>query len=209
LRHAGIGLVGGAASAFAVTLLPALTPLAHYEAAPDHPFDAASLAFIAGAMLFGAIGEELLFHGYAFQLLLAHFGAFTTLLPVGVLFAAAHSNNLASSPWSLFNTFLWGVFLGFCFLRAGDLWLPVGIHYGWNLALSLAGAEVSGFQMSATGYRLVWDAPAWVGGGAYGPEGGVLCTVVLLGLVYAIYRAPIDTQVPGLLRQRLSSYGEE
>ncbi|GAB4356590.1 MAG: hypothetical protein OHK0021_00920 [Bryobacter sp.] len=199
LRHLGWGLLGGLLSAALVTALPALTPLASYQHTTSVPFHAPSLGFVAGALLFGAIGEELLFHGYAFQLLMGSYGAFTTLLPVGVLFAAAHSNNLASNPLSLFNTFLWGVFLGLCFFRAGDLWLPIGVHYGWNLALMLGGAQVSGFQLSATGYQLVWHTPDWLGGGAYGPEGGLLCTLVLPLLGWFLYRAPIDTQRPGLL----------
>ncbi len=200
-RHLWMGLAGGAGSAWAVTLLPALVGAARFEANPGSPFQAGGVAFVSFAMLFGAIGEELLFHGYAFQLMMSRFGAFATLLPVSVLFAFAHENNLASSPLSMFNTFLWGVLLGLCFLRSGDLWLPIGVHYGWNLALSLAGVEVSGFQMSATGYRLAWRAPDWISGGAYGPEAGILCTLMVPVLGYVLFKAPIQTEKPGLLSQ--------
>jgi membrane protease YdiL (CAAX protease family) len=199
LRHLGLGLAGGLGSAWAITLLPALVGAARYEANPESALNLGSVAFVSFAMLFGAMGEELLFHGYAFQLMMAKFGAFATLLPVGVLFAFAHENNLGANPLSFFNTFLWGVFLGLCFLRSGDLWLPIGVHYGWNLALSLAGAQVSGMAVTATGYRLAWNTPSWVSGGGYGPEAGLLCTLILPVLGYALFKAPIQTETPPLL----------
>ena len=44
-------------------------------------------------LIFGAAGEEMLFRGYGFQILLQRFGPFTTILPVGVLFGALHACN--------------------------------------------------------------------------------------------------------------------
>jgi hypothetical protein len=198
LRHLGIGLAGGVASALAVTVLPVFLGLASYVAAPDRPFNWGSIAFVSLAMLFGAIGEELLFHGYAFQLMMSKFGAFATMLPVGVLFALAHENNLAANWMSGFNTFLWGVFLGLCFLRSGDLWLPIGVHFSWNWALAMTGAQVSGFQMSAVGARIEWHIPTLWSGGAYGPEAGLFCTLLLPVLGYALWKAPISTERPAL-----------
>src|SRR5215469_14521056 len=51
---------------------------AHFErtAAAEHPL--ASSVFVAIVLLFGAVGEEMLFHGYAFQLLIRKLGAFAT-----------------------------------------------------------------------------------------------------------------------------------
>ncbi len=68
---------------------------------------------------------------------------------------------------------LWGLVLGYAFYRSGDLWLPIGIHFGWNWALPLVGVRVSGFTMGLTGLAVRWKAgPLW-SGGDYGIEGGL------------------------------------
>jgi membrane protease YdiL (CAAX protease family) len=198
LRNLSLGLLGGIGSALAVTGLPVLVGMAHVSPDPERPFHLSSFLFVLIVMVFGAIGEELLFHGYAFQLLIRKLGAFQTLLPVGVLFAVAHANNLAADWLSGFNTFLWGAFLGLCFLRSGDLWLAIGVHLGWNWALPLLGANVSGFRMGTTGLVLNWHVgPLW-SGGDYGPEGGLLTTLVLPVLGWCLYKAPVLTTRPSL-----------
>ncbi len=208
-RNFGVGLGGGLGSALAVTLLPALLGFAFWEKTPGQSFQPASVAFVSVLLLFGAIGEELLFHGYAFQLLLSKVGAFATLLPVGVLFAAAHEANLGSNWLSFFNTFLWGALLGLCFLRSGDLWLAIGVHYGWNLALPLCGVPVSGFEMNTTGWQLKWRIPEIWSGAGYGPEAGLLCTFVVPLLGWALWKAPIQTERPSLIQEALSLNEEE
>lgn len=199
LRNFAWGLAGGVVSGLFVTAVPALVGMAQITRDPERTFNLGSLLFLSVVLLFGAIGEEMLFHGYAFQLLLRRLGAFSTLLPVGVLFAAAHANNLSANWLSAFNTFLWGAFLGLCFLRSGDLWLPFGVHYGWNWALPLLGANVSGFKMGTTGLALQWNVGALWSGGEYGPEAGVLTTLVVPLLGWALYRAPIAATLPNLL----------
>jgi len=197
-RNLSYGLLGGLGSALAVTGLPVLLGLATVSKDPQTSFNIPSLIFLLTVMIFGAIGEELLFHGYAFQLLLRKLGAFQTLLPSGVLFAAAHTNNLSANYLSAFNTFLWGTFLGLCFLRSGDLWLPIGVHSGWNWALPLLGANVSGFKMATTGLNLTWHIPPLFSGGEYGPEAGLLTTLVLPVLGWCLYKAPIASTRPDL-----------
>ena len=197
-RNLGIGLMAGIGSGLAVTVLPALVGAAHFVRDAEHPLALPSLLFVSVVLLFGAVGEEMLFHGYAFQLLMARVGAFATLLPVGVLFAAAHSNNLASNALSSFNTFLWGVLLGLCFLRSGDLWLPIGLHFGWNWVLPIVGVPVSGFRMGTSGLALVWNiGPIW-SGGDYGPEAGLLTTALVPILGYVLWKAPVETERPPL-----------
>lgn len=201
MRNLGLGVLGGLVSALAVTGLPVLAGMATISKDPERGFSLPSLLFVSLVMVFGAVGEELLFHGYAFQLLMRRIGAFSTLLPVGVLFAAAHANNLSASWMSFFNTFLWGVFLGLCFLRSGDLWLPIGVHFGWNWALPLLGTNVSGFKMVTTGLLFHWNVgPLW-SGGDYGPEAGLLTTLVLPILGWCLFKAPVETSRPQMFEE--------
>ena len=85
-----------------------------------------------------------------------------------------------------------GVLLGFAFVRTNALWLPIGLHYGWNVALPLLGTNLSGLTIGVTGYALHWNlGDSWSGGG-YGPEGGLPTTFVVILLFIAIGRAIPD-----------------
>jgi uncharacterized protein len=179
------GLALGAGGALAILAGPLVLGMARFVPAPaadrvEHR--AAALAFVGVTLLFGAVGEEMLFHGYAFQLLVRSMGAFATILPAGVLFGLAHAGNQNSSAMGIGNTMLWGVLLGFAFARTRALWLSIGLHFGWNVTLPLFGVNLSGFTMDLTGYALQWRVGAWWSGGGYGPEGGLAATVVAVAI---------------------------
>ncbi len=189
-----LGLAGGVGAALLVLALPLLTGAAQFRPADDWQFSPASILFLAIVLLFGAIGEELLFRGYGFQVLLTTVGEFATILPVSVVFGLAHSNNQNASKLGLANTMIWGLLFGLAFLRSRDLWLPIGLHYGWNVTLPLFGVNLSGFTMKVTGYSMEWNVSTLWSGGEYGPEAGLLTTLVLAVLFYGLYKAPIVRQ---------------
>jgi uncharacterized protein len=189
-RGAGRDLLGGLAcgAGAAVAVLAALLALgwAEFEAAPA---DRAGAAVLSSALLlFGAAGEEMMFHGYAFQLLVRHLGAFATILPAGVVFGLAHLGNPGSTLLGVVNTVLWGVLLGYACYRTGTLWMPIGMHFAWNVMLPLAGANLSGFTIRIMGYALNANAGGFWSGGAYGPEGSVLTTAAVAALFWAVSR---------------------
>ena len=200
VRNLLLGLAGGTAAACLVLAGPLLAGVAELQGVPGGQMHWRTLLFVTVLLLLGAAGEELLFRGYGFQVLLQALGPFATILPVSVLFALAHSGNLNISFLGLFNTLLWGILLGCAFLRSGDLWLPIGLHWGWNWALPLFGVNLSGFTMEVTGYVMHWKiGPVW-SGGEYGPEGGVLTSGVLLLLSIGLWKAPVRRQKAFLLR---------
>ncbi len=204
-RNLLIGFAGGGGAAVVAILLALWLHAATIERVPGTTFQWGSVFFVSVVLLFGAIGEEMLFRGYAFQVLLGYLGPFATILPFGVLFAFAHLGNPGQgSPIVGFvapvNTALWGILLGYAFLRSGDLWLPIGLHFGWNCLLPLLGANVSGFTMGVTGIAFRTRANDMWTGGEYGPEGGLLTTLIVFALAYALYRAPVERQTPVLVR---------
>lgn len=193
-RNLSLGILGGVGAALIVIVLPLALRLADFERVPDERLAWPSLLFVSILLLFGAVGEEMLFRGYGFQVMVRGIGAFATILPVAVLFALAHSQNLNFGPLALLNTILWGVVLGFAYVRSGDLWLPIGLHFGWNWSLPMLGVNLSGFTMDVTGYAMHWKVGPTVSGGAYGPEGGLLTTAVAIGLFFYLIKAPIQHQ---------------
>ena len=191
-RNLVLGVAGGGGAAALVILVPVALRVADLRVAANLGWP--SVLFVSVILLFGAAGEEILFRGYAFQVLVGVLGPFATILPFGVLFAVAHLLNPNQTLLSPVNTALWGVLLGYSFLRSGDLWLPIGLHFGWNWLLSLLGTPLSGFTISVTGLTVHWRVGELWSGGPYGPEGGLFTTLVVIAVAYYLHRAPIQQQ---------------
>lgn len=189
-----LGAGSGAAAASLVLLLPIAGGAASFVKAPASEHIVASLVFVSLVLLFGAFGEEMLFHGYAFQLLIRRLGAFATILPAAVIFGLAHMGNPNSNLLGIGNTMLWGVLFGYAYLRTSALWLPIGLHFGWNVALPVFGANLSGFTMGVTGYTVQWKTSSLWSGGDYGPEGSLLTTAVVVALFFVLRRYTVDQE---------------
>ncbi len=199
-RNFLIGALLGGGLAAAMLTAPLLAGTGHLAPRQGGTFSWISLGFYLAILIFGAAGEEMIYRGYAFQLLVEKIGPFATVLPVGVLFGFAHASNPSATKLSVFNTALWGILLGFAFLRSRDLWLPIGLHYGWNVVLPLFGVNLSGLTIDITRYVYQWDlAPLW-SGGAYGPEGGLLTTIFVIVLFFVLVRAPVIPQHAAIAR---------
>ncbi len=198
-RNLLIGLGTGVAAALTVTIPPLVVGAAYLEPIPGQPGSWASAIFLTVVLIFGAVGEEMLFRGYGFQTLMAHSGRFGAIFPVGLIFGLAHASNNNITPLAIAITVGFGIVLGYAFVQTGDLWLPIGIHFGWNWTLPLFGINLSGFTMGVTGYRMRWTVSDLWSGGAYGPEGSLLTVVVVVALFFWLRRAPVITQVPYLI----------
>ncbi len=192
------GVLFGSGAAALMLAAPLLAGTGHLVERQSSEFSWPTLLFYLATLLVAALGEEMIFRGYAFQLLVQKIGPFATVLPVGVIFGLAHSTNPHASGLGILNTMLWGILLGFAFLRSRDLWLPIGLHFGWNSVLPLFGVNLSGLTIEITRYIYRWDlTPLW-SGGDYGPEGGLLATIFAVGLFFALVRAPIEPQVAAI-----------
>lgn len=180
-----MGILAGALA----TLLPVATGIVRWEPTAE-PFSVSALIVFLVLILFSAIGEEVLFRGFPMQRLQETFGPVPAVLVTSLVFGWAHAGNLSVTWVALLNTFLWGVVFGCAWLKTRDLWLPIGLHVGWNWTLPLLGVQLSGFTLEVTGYRLVGGGTLW-DGGAYGPEAGLVTTLLVPAMLFVIWRAPI------------------
>jgi hypothetical protein len=187
-RELATGIAGGAGGAVLIVVAAVVSGLATFDAVPLAERAWGEIPVLVVVLLFGSVGEELVFHGYAFQHLVRHMGEFATVLPVGILFGLMHLGNQNVTLLAVVNTIAWGVLLGCAYLRTRTLWLPIGMHFGWNVAMPFLGVNLSGFTIAVTGYELHWRTGVLWGGGAYGLEGGLLTTVVVAGLFVMLYR---------------------
>jgi membrane protease YdiL (CAAX protease family) len=142
---------------------------------------------VLGLVLFVlvAVGEELTFRGYVQTNLQegtrrAGAGAIALVLS-SLLFGIFHAMNPNLTWMALLNLFLAGMALGYGYLATGNLWLPIAYHLSWNTIQGpIFGLAVSGVRYGGL-LALSDRGPAsWVTGGAFGPEGGLVGTLVLL-----------------------------
>lgn len=143
-------------------------------------------------LLMGALAEELMFRGYPFQHLQQGIGSVGAIVVFSAMFGAVHLANPGASLWGLINTILIGVLLSVSYLRTRALWLPWGIHFGWNFALGfLWGLPVSGLRIFNVMVRTTAKGPQWVTGGSYGPEGSATAVMVILLGVALVGKLPL------------------
>jgi membrane protease YdiL (CAAX protease family) len=202
----GLGLGAGAAAL--VILLPAALGLAHYEWLPNSEFSWRAALFLPLLLFCGAMGEEILFRGFVLQYLvrgytrsLRGYGPWIAIIAVGAIFGLLHGSNPGATPLGIVNTVLFGILFGAALLRTHDLWLPIGLHFGWNAMFPFLGVELSGLTIRVTGYKLVWKAGNLWSGGEYGPEASVLCSAALVILALAVWKVPVHRGRAYLLDQ--------
>jgi membrane protease YdiL (CAAX protease family) len=196
-HNLAVGIVGGGSAAALVLALPLLFGSAHFAPVTEAP-SAGTLPFVTLGLAAASATEELLFRGYPLQILIGAAGPFAAIIPLGVLFALMHAGNPHVLWLGIANTAGFGILFGYAFYRSRDLWLPIGLHFGWNFTLPLFGVNVSGLTIGVTGHQMVWTAGVWWSGGEYGPEASLLTSGVLLLLFAGVYKTPIRRQVSPL-----------
>ncbi len=138
-------------------------------------------------LLWGTVAwaEELMLRGYVLQTLEDGLGTLWAWLAQALIFAILHVLNPAWGPGPALGLTLAGLYLGQAYLATRRLWLPMGLHLGWNWAEASLGFPVSGLTnvpMRLIDLR-VYGPERWTGG-AFGPEGGLLGVfVIVLGMV--------------------------
>jgi len=143
-------------------------------------------------MALGAgLSEELLIRGFVLGLIERWAGSLVALVLSAMLFGGLHFDNAGAGLWPVVALMLGpGFALGAAYLATGRLWLPIGLHFGWNFGQS----GLFGLLDSGTSFPSVIDASVsgapWLTGGAFGPEASMpgLAIWLLLG-VFLLTRA--------------------
>ncbi len=126
-----------------------------------------------------ALGEEMIFRGVPLIVLARALGRGTAVVLVAVGFALGHIANPNVTALAIGNIALAGIFLGLAFYAPGGIWTAWGAHLGWNALLAALDAPVSGVPFRIPFLDYVPGDPAWLTGGAFGPEGGLASTLAL------------------------------
>ena len=118
-----------------------------------------------------------------------------TNLPLAIaisssLFGILHMGNAGVTFLSVLNIILDGVLAGLLFIYTDSIWLVVAQHGTWNYVQgNLLGFQVSGTGADASIFSFTMGSgPDWLTGGAFGAEGSIITTLVLLVSLVIVYR---------------------
>ena len=144
------------------------------------------LTYFIGFIIVGW-NEELLSRGYHLQTIASGLNLFWGVIISSAIFALLHLANAGASWVSTAGIFFAGIFLAYGYIRTKQLWLPIGLHIGWNFCEGV----VFGFPVSGTEtYKLtrieVTGPEIWTGG-VFGPEAGLIVLPALLVGALLIY----------------------
>jgi hypothetical protein len=165
---------------------------------------ALDVLFVIGtsAILFasGAMVEEVLFRGYPFQTLIQGITLLPAVLLMGITFGAAHIGNPNATVFAIANIVMASIWLSIAYLKTRGLWLPFGLHFGWNFAQTVVFSfPTSGIEFSNRRlFETVVTGPEWLTGGSFGPEGGVLATAALIAGSWYLLKTNRFSPPPGV-----------
>ena len=136
---------------------------------------------LAVGFLLAALAEELWFRGYPLRCLADATSRWLATVLLAAAFAAAHLANPGADALATVNLALAGLWLSVAFFSRGAMPGAWGLHFGWNAGLALGvGATVSGLEFDLPGPEYAAGPWWWIDGGDFGPEGGLVGTIVFV-----------------------------
>lgn len=128
-----------------------------------------------------AVFEEIIFRGFIFYLLQSVWGPGFAILISSVLFALAHVIRHTYTPLIfVLNVIVFGTLTGLCRHLTGTLWLPIGLHFGWNIVSGpLFGLPYAGKTYESGVVVSDVSGPVWLTGGLYSMDAGLFGTIAL------------------------------
>lgn len=140
----------------------------------------ASAVALLGIMAGAAVTEELVFRGVLFRNVELWTGTWIALVLTGSLFGLIHLLNPNATLWGAVAIAIEaGGMLTAAYIATRRLWVPIGLHFGWNTAASaIFSTEVSGSNTAQGLLDATMSGPALVTGGSFGPEGSIYAVVL-------------------------------
>jgi uncharacterized protein len=151
---------------------------------PEGWGDTVGFGGVVAVGLLSGLLEEIVFRGFLFRLFSKIIGTWGALLVTAALFGAAHAGNRSATVWSsLAIAVEAGILLGAAYGSTQRLWLPIGLHAGWNFCEgSIFGMAVSGNSMRPGLILGTLSGHPILTGGAFGPEASIVAVLLCFAL---------------------------
>lgn len=130
-----------------------------------------------------ALREEFRARGYGLFTLSAGIGFWPAAIVSSAYFGYSHHGNSGEDWVGLVNAGAFGLLLCFLLRRTGNLWLPIGFHmaFDWGetyfYGVADSGQVLPGHLLNSCG-----SGAALLSGGSVGPEGSLLCTLLIVAV---------------------------
>jgi membrane protease YdiL (CAAX protease family) len=152
------------------------------------------------AVFFLLVGlcEEFLLRGYSQFTLMRAVGFWPSAVLLSCIFGLIHLQNGGEQWMGLLAAAAIGFFFCLTLRRTGSLWFAVGFHAAWDWGETFFySVPDSGTLFPGHLLKSSFHGPRWLTGGMVGPEGSVLCFVVI-GITWAAFakRYP-EVKYPG------------
>jgi membrane protease YdiL (CAAX protease family) len=147
-----------------------------------------------GFMAAAAVTEELLFRGVLFRVIEGWTGTWIALALTAVAFGAMHLVNPGATAWGAIAIGIEaGGMLAAAYAATRTLWVPIGVHFGWNLAAgAIFSTNVSGNGTPQGLLDATISGPEVLTGGDFGPEGSaysvLFCVLAMLVFLWVAHR---------------------
>lgn len=145
-------------------------------------FNPSSLLISFVFFLLVAITEEFALRGFVLERMLqGGVNKFWALFLSATLFSLVHIANPNFDFLSFINILLTGILLGSSYIYTRNLCFPIALHWFWNwIQGPVLGYEVSGNKFCDGLLTLYLPETNLINGGAFGFEGSILCTVLMV-----------------------------
>ncbi|MCS5489297.1 CPBP family intramembrane glutamic endopeptidase [Algoriphagus limi] len=130
--------------------------------------------------------EELFFRGIIFQNIREGLNLKWAITISTLVFALIHAGNPSATVLSTVMIIIITLQLVYAYLKTQQLWMPIGLHLGWNFF------QASIFGFASSGHKspsLISQhpiGPDWLSGGEFGAEGSILLLPLVFGSIILI-----------------------
>lgn len=154
--------------------------------------------FMIIAWIIQGASEEIMMRGHMMQTLGIKISPIVAIIISSSYFGILHFGNPGIAPLAVVNLILFGIFAAVYAIYENSLWGVCAIHSAWNFAQG----NIFGFLVSGTesGVPSIINTKILennlINGGTFGPEGGILTTIVLaMAILIVIYLIKIRSSV--------------
>lgn len=131
--------------------------------------------------------EELAFRGIILQNIAQGINVKWGVIISTLGFGLIHAGNPNATVFSTILIMIITLKLVYAYLKSGQLWLPIGLHFGWNFfQASVFGFASSGHE-SPTLISQSPLGPDWLSGGNFGAENSIFIVPLTLASLYLMH----------------------
>jgi membrane protease YdiL (CAAX protease family) len=128
-----------------------------------------------------AVVEEVMFRGVLFRIVEEKTGTWGAMALSAILFGALHLINPGATLFGAISIAIeGGLMLAAAYTLSRTLWLPIGLHLGWNFAEGgIFGTNVSGSSDHTLGlFESTVSGSPVLSGGSFGPEASIIALLI-------------------------------